>query len=638
MKSCICTLLVLVFAWNADGQQNAHALNPVVVTASKFKEKQSQTGKVISVISSQEIQRSEGKMLGELLNDQPGITVNGSAGTPGTNQTIYFRGASDGYALILIDGLVVYDPSQISSHFDLNLIPLDMIDHIEIIRGPASTLYGSGAIAGVINIITKKGAPHSFGGSLGVVAGSYHTYKENLGVYGRGKAVDYHISLVNDQSKGFSAALDTTGKANFDGEGFRDQAMNADFGIQVSKNLTLRPFIRYSYEQGHLDAGAFTEDKYYTFDTRFLQTGIQGVYNLKKGSIHLNYSFNHTLRNYLDDTAAGKTDFYQEADNSHLHQAEVYIHYRLGDKWQLLGGVNDLFSNTNQTSLSISSYGSYPSDFSSDSTRANLTSAYLSFFYQQTNGFNMEVGGRINHHSVYGTNPTFSFNPFYSFHGKYKIYINIGSSFNAPSLYQLYSPYGNRLLKPEHGISYEAGMSMWTLNHHLKWRATGFFRNMQEVIGFTNVYVNENKQNDEGFELETSYFPTSQLSFRGYYSYVNGRITVPQGNKDSTYYNLFKRPKQTFSLEVSYQVSPQFLISSQVKYCGGREDLDFSNYPANVVSLSPYFLWNAYAEFNWKKHFRIFGDLKNITGTIYTETLGYATRGFNMDAGIGYQF
>lgn len=635
MKQLFITLALLMTALSAFPQDKSLSLDEVVVTATKSDKKQSETGRVTTVITAEELKRSEGRSLGEVLNNQPGITINGVNGSPGSNQSVYLRGAADGYALIMIDGVVVYDPSQITNHFDLNLIPVDMIDHIEIVRGAASTLYGSGAVAGVINIITKKGGSKPFGLSAAFTGGSYNTFKENVGVYGKARIIDYQVNFTNFNSKGFSAAIDTTGKGNFDKDGLQQRAVNTDFGIHITDRFVIKPFFRYSYEKGDLDAGPYADDKYYTYDTKYLQTGLHTVYSLPGGDFHFIYSFNNTKRNYLDDTAAGKTNYYRESDNSQLQVADAYFNYNISDKVQLLTGTSYTFSSLNQSSLYIVPGYSAPGALSDDSTRVILASVYASLFIKHENGFNLEAGGRLNNHSVYGANPTFTFNPFYSFHGRHKIFVNIGSTFNAPSLYQLYSPYGNKALKPEKGISYEAGFET-LVTEKLKLRVTGFKRDMKDVIAFGTKYINYNKQNDYGAEVEAEYACNDRFTLKGYYAYVNGKVTAQNGNKDTSYDNLFKRPHHTFGINAGYQLTPAFFVGTDLKYTGQRNDLQFDpvTYAPEDVSLHPYVLWNIHAGYALKEKFHFFIDLKNITNSNYMDAVGYATRRFNFDAGL----
>jgi vitamin B12 transporter len=171
----------------AQNAEKSQVLDEVVVSTNKYPQKQSQSGKVVSVIDAATIQRSKGKTVGELLNQQVGLTVIGSQNTLGTNQDLYLRGAGAGYTLILVDGLPVYDPSGASTSFDINLIAIDQIERIEILKGGQSSLYGSDAVAGVINIITTKNSGKKLGLSGSLAGGSYDTYRASVNAGGQYK-------------------------------------------------------------------------------------------------------------------------------------------------------------------------------------------------------------------------------------------------------------------------------------------------------------------------------------------------------------------------------------------------------------------------------------------------------------------
>ena len=634
MRTAWISFLLCLPAMALFAQDSSHSLNAVVVTATKTGVRESETGKLVTLISSQELSHYSGRSLGEVLDLQPALTITGVGEAPGTNLTLYQRGASDGYTLILIDGVVVYDASQIASHFDLNLIPVDQIDHIEILRGAASTLYGSGAVAGVINIITRKGSRSKPAWSAGVSAGSYGTYREHAGVRGGTGKMDYAISLSSVDSRGFPAAQDTTGTGHFTDDGLHSKAASLNLGYQ-GKGFRLNPFFRFSSDQGNLPQAAYTDALNYTYQTHFFQGGLQGDGSLGSTTLHLIYSYGYTRRNYLDDSTAINPDFYRESDISRQQDGELYLNHRFGRHMSLLAGFQELYSATDQSFLSISSFGPYSGGLSPDSAAAGLASAYVSFFLNRDTGFNLELGGRLNDHTVYGFNPTFSLNPFYAFGGGQKIFLNLASTFNAPSLYQLYSPYGSRSLKPEKGITYEGGYQSFWLGGGLMARASVFARNMQDVIAFNNVYLNFNSERDRGGELELAWLVSPGLSLSGFYTYVEGTVTAMGSGKTDTVYNgLYERPAHTFALRGSWKATPAFQVSSDLKYTGWRNDLDFSSYPATTVRLKPYLLWNLHLEESFGKHWQVFLDLENLTNSNYVQTPGYATMKFNFDGGL----
>ena len=147
----------LVFGQKKDSltKKSPEQLEDVIVTANKIEQKQNGTSKVITIISAAQIQQNAGRTIAQVLNEQAGLSLPGTLSNLGTVPSIYMRGAASGRTLILIDGAPVGDPSMISNEFDLNLVPLNQVERIEILKGAQSTLYGSDAIGGVINIINK---------------------------------------------------------------------------------------------------------------------------------------------------------------------------------------------------------------------------------------------------------------------------------------------------------------------------------------------------------------------------------------------------------------------------------------------------------------------------------------------------
>ena len=186
MKKVIFMLAAIIFGSTLQAQERTDSLEleEVTVTATKFSKKLIETGKVVNIITAEELRRQGGKDLAEILNEQPGLIVNGATSNFGKDKAVYLRGANYGYTLILLNGVPVTDPSGVGGAFDLRMLPVEQIERIEIVKGAQSTLYGSDAVAGVINIITKNSGdkPANFYG--GLTYGSYNTLKANAGVAG----------------------------------------------------------------------------------------------------------------------------------------------------------------------------------------------------------------------------------------------------------------------------------------------------------------------------------------------------------------------------------------------------------------------------------------------------------------------
>ena len=137
-------------------QQDTTFLDEAVVTANKYPNKTSLTGKVVTIITREQLEKSSGKDLSQLLTEQAGIFISGANSNAGKDKSVYLRGGYVSHTLITIDGIPVYDPSGIGGNFDIRNLAISNIERIEILKGSQSTLYGSDAIDGVINIITLK--------------------------------------------------------------------------------------------------------------------------------------------------------------------------------------------------------------------------------------------------------------------------------------------------------------------------------------------------------------------------------------------------------------------------------------------------------------------------------------------------
>ena len=273
MSKKILTILASSTALIATAQNkdtlSGKILDPVVVTANKVEQKQSQTGKVITVISKEQIEHSPSKTVAQLLNEQAGITINGALNNVGSVQTVYMRGANAGRTLILIDGIPVNDPSQINNDYDLNLFSINDVEKIEICKGAQSTLYGSDAIAGVINIITvKPNINKAFGGKATLTAGNLSTYKGSVQLFGKVDKLTYSARYSKLKTNGFSSAYDSTGTKNFDNDGYDGNMANAALQYQASNKLSFRAFTMFSQYKADIDAGPFADKTFYFINNR----------------------------------------------------------------------------------------------------------------------------------------------------------------------------------------------------------------------------------------------------------------------------------------------------------------------------------------------------------------------------------
>ncbi len=592
------------------------AMDEVVITANKFPQKQSGTGKVITVITREQIMQSGGKDLSQLLNEQTGIVVNGATSNPGKDKSLFLRGATDKYTLILLDGVPLNDPSGVGGSFDLRLLSLDNIERIEILKGSQSTLYGSNAVAGVINIISKKATSKQPQLKGLLTYGSYNSFKGNANISQKTKVLEYDFNYGYYHTDGISEAKDTTGKANFDKDGFTQHAIQTTIGINITDKLKLSPYYRFTQFKGDYDAGSFLDaPNHYT--ASLVNTGLTGHYDYKSGSLHFNYGYDFTKRDYA-------SQFGEFITKGKFHHAEAYTDHAINKNTHLVAGLN---------------YQSYHIDVR-DTTRS-IISPYASLFLKTNKGLNVELGGRWNYHNQYGNNFTYSFNPSYLINNYVKLFVNVTSGFRAPSINELFGPFGsNPNLKPEKSATQEAGMQTSLLEKKLEFTITGFNRTINDVIIYgLNGYENRDKQHDFGVEFEAGYAVNKQINIKLNYAYVDGKITQKLTGKDTSYYNLIRRPKHNVHVFAGYQVNKNLFVSSSLQITGKRIDNNFLTFPATQVDLKGYALWNMYAEYNFlKKKLNFFVDAKNLTNKKnYYEVYGYSVQGLNVTGGFRFQ-
>ncbi len=353
----------------------------------------------------------------------------------------------------------------------------------------------------------------------------------------------------------------------------------------------------------------------------------------------MQYTYNRFNRNFTDDsTDIGGFSQYQKGKyKGTSHFAELYTSLSLSKNIDLLAGADYRQNKTNQSYIYLPDYGFPAKPISPDSAKINQLSGYASLNLKSNDGLNAALGGRWNHHSIYGNNYTYSFNPFYLVNGHYKIYANISSGYRVPSLYQLYSEYGNKNLKPEVTTSYEAGFQYYSEDIHV--RATGFIRDGKDVFlfytsptTFASNYVNGDKQHDYGIETEASVKFNSQFSTSLNYTYVNGEIkTQDLAGKDTSFFNLYKRPKNILNLSFNYQPTTQLYLSTHLKTVSKAFE---PQYMAPPFQLKGYYTLDFYGRYKFNEILSIFADLQNVTDQKYFVTRGFTTKGFNINGGV----
>ena len=627
-------LLTLLFsAKMVSAQQDTTTLDEVVVTANKMAQKQSTTGKVVTVITKSDLEKMGNKNLATLLQEQVGITVNGSSNNAGSVQTIFTRGASGGRTLVLLDGIPVNDPSFINNDLDLNLFATSSIERIEICRGAQSTLYGSDAIAGVINIITtSKDISRPLQINASSILGSFGTQKNNLQLAGKKNKWSYSGRIAHTNSNGFSAAIDTTGKNNFDADLYKGLALHGQINYAATEHFSVKAFSMYNKYKAGVDAGVFRDDRDFTIENSSLLLGTGFMYKKNNWQITGTYQHNTLDRHFLNDSAHKTSTWFEKNDYAATSDyAEIYTSIKLSDRLTALAGLDYRKGSYSQNYLSVSGWGPY--NFNDPTRYAEQSALYGSLLYTSLHKkLTLELGGRVNKHSVYGNNQIFTLNPSFALSANTRIFASVSSGFKAPSLYQISI---NDKLDPEKATSYEAGFSYQ--NKTLQTRLVYFNRQTANGIDYNYInyqYFNYVKQAVNGLEFEIKKSFANGVTAFANYTFLAGKETTQNRitNQDTiTYDYLLRRPAHQLNMGISAQVNTKLRLEITGRYAGKRYDV--GGYAAPDILLKSYATLAANVGYQLNKHWRFTADIQNFTNTKYYEVYGFKTMPLNASVG-----
>jgi vitamin B12 transporter len=637
MKKKMFFVTAVIFSSFTQAQDSAvKNLDEVIITANRLQQKQSQTGKVVTVIGKEILEKSQGRTVAQVLNEQAGITVNGALNNAGSVQTVFMRGGNSGRVLILMDGIPVNDPSFINNEFDLNFFNINDVERIEIARGAQSTLYGSDAVSGVINIITiKQNVKKPFNFKSTISGGNLSTFRGNVQLYGQTSKLKYQTKVSAISSKGFSSVYDSTGTKDYDKDGYKGIAANASLQYQATDQLSLKAFIQNSSYKADVDAGAFTDDKDFTINNNNITTGAGFYFKNDAVSVTGNYQYIENKRNFLNDSGniSGFSKYVSDDYFSKSQYAELFATINLSKSFVLLQGADFRYGSYNSQFVSISSFGPFRSTFRD--TSLSQSSLYVSLIYNSVNKkFNAELGGRLNVHSRYGNNHTYTFNPSYNLNKDFRVFGSIATGFKAPGLYQLFSGFGNPDLKPEESINYELGVQHQ--KGKLRHRLVYFYREIENGIDFDNNnfnYFNYPQQIVRGLEYEASTVISESVKLSGNYTFISG-TDVTQSRisfKDTTYSYLLRRPAHTANLTISYQYNNKLNVSITGRYVSKR--FDVTGFMRPDALLDAYFLVNGYADYRISEKFQLFFDVQNITQTKFFDLRGFNSTPFTIQTG-----
>ncbi|WP_099073991.1 TonB-dependent vitamin B12 receptor BtuB [Proteus alimentorum] len=593
-----------VFANNSD---------TLSVTANRFQEPNSSILAPITVVEREQIERWQSNSVLDVLRRLPGIDV-GQNGGIGQMSSIYVRGSESRHVLILVDG-VRLNQANVSGSSDISQIPLSLVQRIEYIRGPRSSVYGSDAIGGVINILTER---ENEGGTLNATMGS-HGYQEYDGSVKQkiGDKTTLTVAGSYLYTKGYDieARGNTGGYPQPDRDGFMNKSLWLGANHDINDNVSL--FARaYGFDnRTAYDAEPDYNDNTIIADTRalFSRTYDAGMqFHRDNYSSSLNTSYNYT-KDYDYDPHQGRYGKGSRFTNSEQYNVQWGNHLLLGNG-SVGGGVD-----WQRQSVKDGSNG-FPNKEHSDNTGLYLTGQ------QKLGDVIAEASVRSDKHSEYGWHTTWQSNLAWEFVEGYRVIGGYGTAFKAPTLMQLYSEWGsNPDLQPEESKQWEGGFE--GLTGPLSWRLTAYRNRINNLIqsdpnqGWKSHNIGEALIKGTEFtgEMDTWIF---HHTFN--YQYIDAR-------NDETHQRLDRRARQQVKYQLDWQVE-KLDMGVTYQYIGQRTDKDYGKYDLAImdykpVSLGGVSIWDLTASYPITSHLSIRGRIANLFDKDYETAYGYRTPG-----------
>ncbi|MBI6528428.1 TonB-dependent vitamin B12 receptor BtuB [Proteus vulgaris] len=575
------------------------------VTANRFQEPNSSILAPITVVEREQIDRWQSNSVIDVLRRMPGIDV-GQNGGIGQMSSIYVRGAESRHVLILVDG-VRLNQANVSGSSDISQIPLSLVQRIEYIRGPRSSVYGSDAIGGVINILTER---RTEGGTLNATMGS-HGYQEYDGSVKQkvGDRTTLTVAGSYLYTKGYDVEANgnTGGHPQPDRDGFMNKSLWLGVNHDINDDVSL-----YARAYGFDNRTAY--DAYYDSgndiltDTRalFSRTYDGGVkFNRDNYSSSLNTSYNYT-KDYDYEPRYGRYGKGSRFTNSEQYNVQWGNHLLL-ENGSVGGGVD-----WQRQSIKAGSSG-FPNKEHFDNTGLYLTGQ------QKLGEIIAEASVRSDKHSEYGWHTTWQTNLGWEFIDGYRVIGGYGTAFKAPTLMQLYSEWGsNPNLQPEKSKQWEGGFE--GLTGPLEWRLTAYRNNVDSLIQGESSYpyrnYNVGKALIKGVEF-TGEMDTWIFHHTFNLQYIDAR------NKE-THQRLDRRARQQLKYQLDWQVE-KLDMGVTYQYIGQRTDKDYGTY--ENVSLGGVSIWDLTASYPITSHLSIRGRIANLFDKDYETAYGYRTPG-----------
>lgn len=580
-------------------QGTAATLKETVVAATRTPTRTDELVSDVVVIDRAGIEKSAGRTLPEILSRVPGVQFSSNGGL-GKNSSLSIRGTESRHTILLIDGVRYGSATTGAPAWDN--IPVDMIERIEILKGPASALYGSEAVGGVVQIFLRKGVK-GFSPYGAVTLGSEKYRQLAAGFSGGTSDVSYILGVQKTREAGFSATNSRVPFNSFnpDRDGFDQDALNASVSYQLNSAWTLDAGLLYADNVSHTDDG-LNRDTRYAGRTSVARTGVEGRL-LPGWKTQLRYS--------------------QSVDSSKAIEAAPFLFPSLfkttQNQWT--------WQNDVDTPIGVAVVGVEHLTQQVDSTtKYTVTQRDVSSYFAGLNGsagrHSWQVNARHDQNSQFGGSNTGFAGYGFSITPAWRVTASYGTSFVAPSFNQLYFPgFGNPALQPERGRNTDMGIAWSDAGHTVK--LVHFDNKIRGFITSTTTPVNVPRARIDGWTL----------AYDGSFGALTLRASVDvlDPRNEITGKRLPRRSASQVRLGADYGAGV-WTVGGSVLRAGGRFDDT-----ANLKPVDGYTTADVYADYALNKDWKLQTRVNNLTNRQYETVLGYNQPGRGVFVTLRYQ-
>ena len=625
------------------GPAAAVAVQQVVVVADRTPEPLEQVGQSVTVLTLPQLKADQELVVSDILARTPGVTVVRNGG-PGGTTSLHIRGAEADQTVVLIDGVQLNDPSSTGGGYDFANLLVGDVSRVEVLRGPQSTLYGSQAIGGVVNIVTAD-PTRPLEGDAQAEGGSYATGYAKAGVGGRDGPLTWRGAVATYTTDGVSAFDSRLGGKEADG--YHNTAVTGRAAYAFTPDLSVDGRVYYAEARDKFDgypppAYVFADDQ--EFGRTQQLVGYTGL-NLAlfdgrlKNRAALQYTRNDR-QDYDPQQAVTPLTF----DSSGVNQRAEYE-----GTFAIAPGYTAVFGAEHErSSFSVASPSAYDPTPAATRRAVTIDSGYGQVQAQVLPGLNLAGGVRYDDHSTFGGRATGQASAAWSlFGGDTVLRASWGQGFKAPTLYQLYSDYGTPTLRPEKADGFDGGVEQRFWGGRGDVQVTGFSRDTSDLIDFFSCpatgapaacaaqpygyYANISKARARGVELAGSLRPLKGLELTANYTFTDARDRSPGS---ATFDKLLtRRPQDTANLQASYAFGFGLTLGAAVRYSGASFDD-----PANTTRVKSYTLVDLRASYRLPHGLELYGRLENLFDRQYETIYQYGTLGRAATAGVRASF